>query len=306
MRAAMLESCRRTTSTTVPAIPPLPSTKHLAGGHLRAGLGGIDAVFLAGIAADDAGDGRPVTATEESLHALRRGAGGIEDGQLDPLADFLADAGGETFDGLLDGVGAIHPLGRHGREFLRALARRQCRPELEPARLVAHLADRLIDLPVDDVVEIPTAPFVGNDGPVVEVGEAGLQALEGQRLDGPAKALLVAGLACFVFRPRDRRRRHAPLDTCATSNAAAVKQETADRKKWNGLAHESARLSLVPPARPATPAYRVSARDLLTSEPKHTKRAKSGRAACRFRNLGLRPRGVLLPGRSGMNVAACA
>ena len=27
MRAAMLESCRRTTSTTVPAMPPLPSTK---------------------------------------------------------------------------------------------------------------------------------------------------------------------------------------------------------------------------------------------------------------------------------------
>ena len=97
--------------------------------------------------------------------------------------------------------------------------------------LVAHLADRLVDLPVDDVVEVPAAPFVGDDGPVVEVGEAGLQALEGQRLDGPAKALLVAGLARFVFRPRHRRRRHAPSDTWATSKAAAVKQETADRKR---------------------------------------------------------------------------
>src|SRR4029079_17291161 len=123
------------------------------------------------IAADDAGDGRPITATEESLHALRRGGGGIEDGQLDPFSYFLSDPGGETFDGFFDGVGTIHPLGRHGREFLRALARRQCRPELKPARLVAHLADRLIDLPIDDVVEIPTAPFVSDDGPVIEVGE---------------------------------------------------------------------------------------------------------------------------------------
>ena len=36
--------------------------------------------------------------------------------------------------------------------------------------LVAHLADRLVDLPVDNVVEVPTAPFVSDDGPVVEVG----------------------------------------------------------------------------------------------------------------------------------------
>ena len=97
--------------------------------------------------------------------------------------------------------------------------------------LVAHLADRLVDLPVDDVVEVPAAPFVGDDGPVVEVGEAGLQALEGQRLDGPAKALLVAGLACFVLRPRNRRRRHAPWTPGQRATAAAVKQETADRKR---------------------------------------------------------------------------
>ena len=68
------------------------------------------------------------------------------------------------------------------------------------------MADRLIDLPIDDVVEIPTAPFVSDDGPVIEVGETGLQAPKGQRLNRPAKALLVASLACFVLRARKRRR----------------------------------------------------------------------------------------------------
>ena len=103
------------------------------------------------------------------------------------------------------GVGAVDALGRRGGELLRLLARGQRRPELEPARLVAHLADRPVDLAVDDVVEIAAPPFVGDEGLVVEVARPVSRPLRVSALDGGAEALLVAGLAGFVFGARHGR-----------------------------------------------------------------------------------------------------
>ena len=76
---------------------------------------------------------------------------------------------------------------------------------LNQLELLAHLADRAVDLAVDDIVDVPAPPLVGDQRLVVDVGEAGLEALAGQRLDGEAEAVLVARLAGLVLGARHGR-----------------------------------------------------------------------------------------------------
>ena len=97
--------------------------QHLAGGDLGAALGRIDGILAARIRAHHAGHRRAVAPPEEGLHALGRGAGGVDDGQLDALADLLADVRRDPLDALLDGIRAIDPLGGRCRQLLRALSR---------------------------------------------------------------------------------------------------------------------------------------------------------------------------------------
>ena len=214
MREAMLASWRRTTSTTVPAMPSLPSISTWPVDTWAPPLPGSIAVFLAGAVGDDAGDGRAVAAAEKGLHALRRRAGRIDGGELDALADLLAEPGRQGLDGLLHRLRAVDPLGGRGGKLLRLLARGQRRPQLEPARLLAHLADGAVDLAVDDVVDVPAPPLVGDQRLVVDIGKAGLEALAGDRLDGGAEAVLVAGLAGFVFGARHGRGGTRGRDLC--------------------------------------------------------------------------------------------
>jgi hypothetical protein len=89
---------------------------------------GVDRVFLAGAFGDDAGNGRAVAAAEKGLHALRRRAGRIDGGELDALADLLAEPSRQGLDGLLHRLRAVDPLSRRGGKLLRPLARGQRRP----------------------------------------------------------------------------------------------------------------------------------------------------------------------------------
>ena len=97
---------------------------------------------------------------------------------------------------------------------------------------VAHLADGLVDLLVDHVVEALAPPFVGDQRLVVELGEAGFEALQGEGLDGPAEGHLVLRLAGLVVRTRQGRLgAQRAAAAWAIRTAAAVRQETAERKR---------------------------------------------------------------------------
>ena len=207
-----------------------------------------------------------VAAAEEGLHALRGGPGGVDGGELDALADLLAEPRRQSFDGLLHGVGTVDPLGGGGGELLGLLARGQRRPQLEPARLVAHLADRPVDLAVDDVVDVAAPPFVGDQRLVVDVGEAGLEAPAGQRLDGRAEAVLVAGLAGLVLGARHggggARGRHLREQQCSSGEAG-----NSGPKAVEGCAHGVARLRLDAP--------RAAAADMGIAAPKCSSATKA-------------------------------
>src|SRR5690606_4668115 len=75
--------------------------QHLAGADLGAALLRVHGVFAAGVLADGDGDGRAVALAEKGVHALRGGAGGVEDRQLDALADFATNVAGDALDALL-------------------------------------------------------------------------------------------------------------------------------------------------------------------------------------------------------------
>src|SRR6185295_9333511 len=63
----------------------------LAGRHLSAKLGRIDADLAAGIGADGARHGRAVAPPKKRLHALNGRSGRIRSGRFDALADLAAD-----------------------------------------------------------------------------------------------------------------------------------------------------------------------------------------------------------------------
>ena len=199
-RAAIFDICRRTKQDDGARQALAAFEENLAGGNLRGVARGIDLELPGGAAADDAGDGGAVAGSEEGLQAADRGLGRIHGRQLDALADVASDGGGDAFDRRLDGVGAlIHALGRRGGELLGRLARGQQLEELPPARLVAQLLHGLVDAAVDDAVHIAAPPGLGDDRLVAHAGEAVLQRLKGQGLDGSAEAGLVARLAGFVL-----------------------------------------------------------------------------------------------------------
>ena len=105
---------------------------------------------------------------------------------------------------------------------------------LNQLELLAHLADRAVDLAVDDIVDVPAPPLVGDQRLVVDVGEAGLEALARQRLDGErgSRSRRVPG------RPRTRRAswpwRHRRRGTCAATRETAVRQEMARHGSTRG------------------------------------------------------------------------
>ena len=154
---------------------------------------------------------------------MRRRAGRVDGGELDAFADLLAEPRGQPLDGLLHRVRPVDALGGGGGELLGLLARRQRRPQLEPARLLAHLPDGPIDLAVNDVVDVASSPFVGDQDLVVDAGEAALETPAGQRLDGGAEAVLVRGRARLVFGTRHGgcglRDRHLRQDQCSSGEA---------------------------------------------------------------------------------------
>ena len=64
-----------------------------------------------------------VAAAEKGLHALRRRAGRVDGGELDALADLLAERPSPGLDGLLHRLGAVDALGGGGGELLRPVSR---------------------------------------------------------------------------------------------------------------------------------------------------------------------------------------
>src|SRR5262249_16711147 len=143
----------------------------------------IDAVFPAGPVGHDPRDRGAIAAPEEGLHALCRRSGSIDGGKLDLLADLLAQTRRQGLDRLLHGIRAIDAL-RPGRgELLRLLARGQRRPQLEPARFFAHLADGAIYFAVDEVVDVASAPLIANQRLVIDLGKPRVQSLPRQLLN---------------------------------------------------------------------------------------------------------------------------
>ena len=244
MRAAMLASCRRTTSTTVPAMPSLPSSRTWPGPTLAAALAGSTPYALPVSAPTDLGHGR-----RRSACRGRPACTGVAGPAVSTTASSMrlpislpTPAASRSMP--LDGIGAVDALGRRGRQLLRTLARGQRRPELEPRGFVAHLADGQVDLAVDQVVEVLAPPLVADQRQVVEVGEARLEPLQRQRLDGPAEALLVLRLAGLVLRARHGGRAHG--QRLRNEHSGSGEAGDGGSEEAGGFAHEDARLDLMP------------------------------------------------------------